>query len=148
MDAYQTLGLQLRHVGGDARAPITALRRVVRIAQPSHELGPCSRRALDIPARAGGLVREAETRQRWDDHMEGVFSRAAVTSGIRQGADHLGEFEDRPRPAVAEQERQGVRMPGAHVEEVDAQALDLGAVLAEGVEPRLATAPVSYVVRQ
>jgi hypothetical protein len=70
---------------GEARAPITALRRVVRIAQPSHEFGPCSRRALDIPARASGLIREAETRQRWDDHMEGVFSLAAVTSGIRQG---------------------------------------------------------------
>jgi hypothetical protein len=54
----------------------------------------------------------------------------------------LREFEDRPRPAVAEQDRQSVLMPGAHVEEVDAQAIDLCAVLAETVEHCLATAPV------
>ena len=99
------------------RAPIAALRCVVRIAKPSHQFGPCECRALGIPACCGGLVRKAETRQRWDDNMEGVFSIAAVTGGIRKGTDHLSEFEDRTRPAVAEQDRQGVPTLGAHVEE-------------------------------
>src|SRR6266403_1196109 len=46
--------------------------------------------------------------------------------------------------AVAEQDRQGVLMPGAHVQKMDAQAIDLCTVLAETVEHRLATAPVIF----
>ena len=76
--------------------------------------------------------------------MEGVFSVAAVTSRLRKRANHLDKLKDRTRPAVAEQDRQGVLMPGAHVQKMDAQAIDLCTVLAETVEHRLATAPVIF----
>ena len=51
-------------------------------------------------------------------------------------------LDDRARPPVGEDERQGVRLGRAHVEEVDVLPVDRGRELRVLVEPRLPGAPV------
>src|SRR6202008_1783504 len=60
-------------------------------------------------------------------------------------ADDLHELDDRSRPSVRENDRQRVPVRGAHVDEVNAEPVDLGAVLREGVEASLEPAPVVLV---
>ncbi|MCY1366757.1 hypothetical protein D9M69_536630 [compost metagenome] len=62
--------------------------------------------------------------------------------GVGQGADGLQQLEDRPRPAVGHDQRHGVRMAGANVDEVNVQAVDVGQELREGIEFRFRLAPV------
>ena len=66
--------------------------------------------------------------------MEGVGGAPAVAGGVGEGADELELFDDRPGPAVGDDERQGVGVGGAEVEEVELQAVDLGQVLGQGVQ--------------
>ena len=47
-----------------------------------------------------------------------------------------------PGPPVRDDERQRVRVLGADVDEVDVQPIDVGDELRQGVQPRLALAPV------
>jgi hypothetical protein len=50
-----------------------------------------------------------------------VFSFATMGNGIGKWADRLGDFENRTRPAMAQQDRR-VLTPEAYVKEVDPQA--------------------------
>src|SRR5918993_1276720 len=59
-----------------------------------------------------------------------------------KASDALELLDDRSRPAVADDDRQRVLVFGAHVEEVDVQPVDLGDEIRDGVQPRLAPAPV------
>src|SRR4029077_17185403 len=92
--------------------------------------------------------------------MESVFRPPPVAGGIAERPDDLDELHDRSRPSVRENDRHGVpararpggendrqRVPGrgGHVDEVNAEPVDLGAVLWEGVEASLEPAPVVLV---
>ena len=70
--------------------------------------------------------------------MEGVLGLAAMGGGISQGADDLHEFDDRARPAMGDDQRQGVLVFRAHVQEMDVEAVDGGLLLAPTVQHRLA----------
>jgi hypothetical protein len=65
-----------------------------------------------------------------------------MRGGIGERADELELLDDRAGPAVADDERQRVLVLRANVDEVDVQPIDLGHELREGVQPRLALAPV------
>src|SRR5260370_3790921 len=77
--------------------------------------------------------------------MTRVASPPAVARGIGERPDDLHELHDRSRPSVRENDRQRVPVRGAHVDEVNAEPVDLGAVLWEGVEASLEPAPVVLV---
>ena len=74
--------------------------------------------------------------------MEGVGGRTAVGSGIGERLDDLVKLDDRARPAVGDHQGKRVGVGRARVDEVDAEAVDLGLELGEAIEPRLALAPV------
>ena len=74
--------------------------------------------------------------------MERVRGARAVRRGIGQSIDDLQLLDDRARPSVIDDERQRVFMLRANVDEVDVQPVDLGDELRQGVQPRLARAPV------
>jgi hypothetical protein len=65
-----------------------------------------------------------------------------VGGGVGQGLDDFQLLDDRAGPSVADDERQRILMLRTYVEEVDVQTVDLGDELREGVESRLALAPV------
>jgi hypothetical protein len=81
------------------------------------------------------------TRQRGDHHIEGVRRAAAVGGRIGERPDDLRLLDDRAGPAVGDDQRQGVGMGGADVEEVEVEAVDLGRELRQRVQRGLAAAP-------
>ena len=72
------------------------------------------------------LAGEAVAGHRRDHEVEGVFRASAVRRGIGERADGLEQLDHRAGPAVRDDQRQGVRMPRAHVDEVNVEAVDLG----------------------
>src|SRR5690348_3905445 len=77
--------------------------------------------------------------------MERVLRPSPVPGGIAERAHDLHELHERSRPSVRENDRQRVPVRGAHVNEVNAEPVDLGAVLRQGVEASLELAPVVLV---
>src|SRR4029077_9593219 len=71
--------------------------------------------------------------------------RSPVAGGIAERADDLHELHNRPRPSVRENDRQRVPLRRAHVNEMNANPIDLGPVLREGVDASLKAAPVILV---
>jgi hypothetical protein len=65
-----------------------------------------------------------------------------VRGRIGEPADELQLLEDRSRPAVADDQRERVLVLGANVDEVDVEPVDLGDEVRNGVQARLALAPV------
>ena len=78
--------------------------------------------------------------------MESVSRTPAMCRRIGQPVDDLQLLDDRPGPSVIYDEGQGVVVAGTNVDEVDIQPIDLGDELRQGVQGRLARAPV--VVRR
>ena len=137
------LDVLLPDARGDARAPVAALRAVAVVAEARHQLGPRGARcAATFQPGLRRPVAEAVARQRRAHDVERVGRVAAVRDRIGERADDLVELDDRARPAVGDHERQRVRLRGPHVEEVDAEAVELGAELRERVEARLGRPPV------
>src|SRR5437899_978292 len=77
--------------------------------------------------------------------MERVLRLPPVAGGIAERPDDLHELHERSRPSVRENDGQRVPVRGAHVDEVNAEPVDLGAVLREGVQASLELAPVVLV---
>ena len=65
-----------------------------------------------------------------------------MCGGIGQWIDDLQLLDDRAGPPVRDDERQRIVMFRADVNEVNAQPIDLGHVLRQRVQPRLALAPI------
>ena len=74
--------------------------------------------------------------------MKGVGGITAVRRRIDQGLDHFLKFDDRAGPAVGDDERQRRGIFRAHMEEVDAQPVDLAGELVKAIELGLARAPI------
>ena len=64
--------------------------------------------------------------------------------GIGQRIDDLQLLDDRAGPSVRDDERQRIFMLRTNVNEVNVQPIDLGDELRQGVQPRLALAPVVF----
>ena len=86
------------------QSPPCATYRVV--AEPLHQDDPCARDADRVPAGRGRRAREAVTRERGDDHVEGVLRGRAVRRRVGERADDLELLDDRARPAVRDDHRQ------------------------------------------
>jgi hypothetical protein len=75
------------------------------------------------------------TRQRGDHHIERVGLAAAVRGRVGERPDELQLLDDRAGPAVGDDDREGVGMLGADVEEVDVQPVELGQEARQAVQP-------------
>jgi hypothetical protein len=82
------------------------------------------------------------TRQRWDDQVERVRGGPAVCLRVGERLDDLQLLDDRAGPAVRDDQRQRVLVPGADVNEMDVEPVDLGYEVRQVVQLRLAFAPV------
>jgi hypothetical protein len=74
--------------------------------------------------------------------MEGIRRAGAVIRGIGERIDDLELLDRRARPPVRDDERQGVLVLGANVNEVDVDPVDLGDEVREGGKAFLELAPV------
>ena len=74
--------------------------------------------------------------------MEGVRRVGAVLRGIGERIDDLELLDRRARPPVRDDQRQGVLVLGANVNEVDVDPVDLGDEVREGGKALLELAPV------
>ena len=91
---------------------------------------------------SAGSAGEAVAGHRRHDQVERVLGVAAVRGRVGERADCLEQLDDRARPPVGHDQRQGVLVRRPHVDEVDVHAVDLGHELRQRVELRLALAPV------
>src|SRR5258705_10490769 len=74
--------------------------------------------------------------------MERVRCARAMCRGIGQWIDDLQLLDDRPGPAVRDDERQRIVVFRTDVDEMNVESVDLGDELRQGVQPGLALAPV------
>ena len=139
----------LRVVGGqpaaDAGAEVAALRAVPLVPQPGHQLGEDRAGPVAAVAQPRRPVREAVAGYRRRHDVKRVLRPPPVGDRIRQRPDDLGELRERPRPAVGQDQRKGVRLRRPAVHEVDVEAVDAGLELLELVEPALLRPPVELV---
>ena len=77
--------------------------------------------------------------------MEGVGGVAPVGRGVGERPRDLVHLEERPRPPVADDERERVGALALDVDEVDAEPVDLGAELRQRVQTPLLLPPVVAV---
>ena len=107
-----------------------------------HQRGPGLRHTEQVEAGLADRIGEAVPGQRRYDDVEGVRRVAAVGARIGQRTDHLGELDRRAGPAVREDQRQGVGLRRAYVEEVDRLPVDLRRELRNLVQGRFLRPPV------
>ena len=72
---------------------------------------------------------------------------AAVGGRVGERPDDVQHLDDRAGPAVGDDHGQGVRVRRPDVDEVDVEAVDLGQVLRDGVQPRRDPAEVVVVAQ-
>ena len=142
MDAGQPVGCLATHRVRDRGADVPTLCDIAGVAEASHQLRPRLGDAGGTPAELPRLAGEAVAGQGRQDDVERVLGFAAVRGRLRERADGVEQFDDRPGPAVRHDQRQGVLVLRRHVQEMDVDAVDLGDVLRQRVQPRLACAPV------
>src|SRR5690349_18741453 len=128
-----------------ARPPIASLRHPALVAEALHQRRPGAGDPVHAPARLNRLVGEGKAWERRHDDVERVLRPSPVAGGIAERADDLHELYDRSRPSVRENDRQRVLLRGTHMDEMNANPVDLGPVLREGVDASLKAAPVILV---
>jgi hypothetical protein len=74
--------------------------------------------------------------------MEGIRSAPAMGRGVSKRIDDLQLLDDRTGPSMVDDQRQRILMRRTNVNEVNVQTVDLGDELRQGVQLRLALAPV------
>ena len=72
----------------------------------------------------------------------GSFGAASVRGRVSERSDNLKLLNDGSRPAVCDDDRHGIRMSRADVDEVNIHAIDRRHELGQGVEPGFALSPV------
>jgi hypothetical protein len=77
--------------------------------------------------------------------VERVGGIPAVRARIGERTDHVEELDDRARPSMRDDHREGVGLGRALVDEVDVGAVDGGEEVVELVQPGLGGAPVVRV---
>ena len=112
------------------------------VSKALHQHDPGTGDAGGIPAGRGRLARKPVARHRRNHEMERVRCARAMCRGIGEGIDDLQLLDDRAGPPVRDDERQRVLVLRTNVNEMNVQPIDLGDELRQGVQSRLALAPV------
>lgn len=131
---------------GHAGTPLPTLCDPLAVAKTGHQLGPSFRRAYDVPSLCLGLVRKPEAGLRGNDDVQRVLNCAAVRGRVGEWPDNLEELHHRPWPSMGQDDRQGVLMLRFHMDEVNAEPVDLSAELWIGVDALLEVPPVVFAL--
>jgi hypothetical protein len=91
-----------------------------------------------------GLARKPVTRHRRNHHIESVRCLAAMRRRVDERVDDLQLLDNRARPSVRDDDRQGILMLRANVNEMNVQPVDLGDEVRQGVQPRFDLAPFVF----
>ena len=83
------------------------------------------------------LLRKRVSGHRRDHDIERIRCVAAVRGRVGERADDVQHLDDRTRPAVGDDHRQGVLVTRPDVDEMDVEAVDPGQELRDGVQPGL-----------
>ena len=142
MDADDVIGVVQAQRSRDRRAPVAALGAVVVVAQAGHEGGPGVADVPHAPSRFARLVAPAVAGQGRAHDMEGVRGVAAMGLRVRQRTDDIKELHHRSGPPVRKDQREGVGVRGRHMDVMNPEAVDRGAILRELVDAGLAGRPV------
>ena len=116
----------------DERAPVAALHREALVAQARHQLRKTVGDLFDAEAWLSGLEGERVARERW--RYDGEM--------LPQERNDFQELDDRPRPAVREQERRGIYPTARLVDEMQLDAVHRKGELPQAVDARFLRAPV------
>ena len=130
----------------DDRTPVAALRHETRVSEALHQLDPGTCHVVGVPAGVGRLAGEPVARHRRNHQMERVRCAAAVRRGSVSGPMIFSCSMIEPGQPCVTMSGRRVLMLRADVNEVDVEPVDLGDELRQGVQFRLALAPV--VVRR
>src|SRR5262249_27718777 len=126
VDAHQAGRHLTRHGFGDGGAPVATLGAVTRVSEALHELTPCSRDMVGVPARTRWLSGEAVAGHGRDHDVERILRPSTVRGRIRQRVDHTYKLDDRAWPAMCDDNRQSIRTVRLNLNELDVYAIDLG----------------------
>src|SRR5215217_961585 len=124
MYAYHMLGVEASLLGSNNRAGVVTVRTVAIVAEPTHQLGPRLRGALRVPARLGGRPGDTEPRKGRDDHVKRIGRVPAVSVRVGERVAEAEVLHYRVGQAVGEDQRRGVGLGGADVQEVDVLPVD------------------------
>src|SRR2546430_12035606 len=108
MDGGAVLRVERADSRRDLGAPVAALRAVALVAEATHQFGERACDTPDVPAPRPGRLGEAVTRQRRYDDVTGVGRAAVVSLRVRQSGADVDELHDGARPAVREEQREGI----------------------------------------
>src|SRR6185436_3620099 len=99
---------------------------------------------LIVHTQLGGSVGEAVTRQRRNDNVKGgTFN--AVGVGVGQERHQRKQLSEGAGPAVGQDQRNAPPASGPLMNEVDVDAVEIGAEMTEGVQFVLSCAPIEFV---
>src|SRR3954469_19280636 len=93
-----------------ARADVAPMGPVPLVPEATHQLSKGPGAATRCPSRFSQRYREAEAGDRRHDQVEGIGPTPAVGARVGERADQVRELDERARPAMDEDERQGVRL--------------------------------------
>ena len=130
------------HLLGHGVTPIAALRDKPVVAEPLHENGPGTRDARGVPAEFRRLSRKAVAGKRGDHDVEGIRLGAAMRGRVGQRIDELQLLDDGPRPTVGDDNRHGVFVLRADMDEMNVDAVDGRHKLRQGIQPGFDPAPI------
>jgi len=124
----------LRHPARHSRAPIAALCDVAAVSEARHQRGPGVRDARKAPSHFGRLVRKTKPGQGGDNNVKGFIGLAAMGGRVCQRSNDLQELDDRARPSMRQNDRQGILVLRSDVNEVDAETVNLRAKLRQRIQ--------------
>src|SRR5204863_7460485 len=100
------------------------------------------RRARTVPSPLVGRSGKPVARKRGTNNMKRIPRIAAVRGWVGERPDQLHELDDRPRPAVGDDERKRIGLRRADMQKVNVRAVDSGGELRKLVQTRFVFAPV------
>src|SRR5215204_4594323 len=110
MRTDDVLGIDVGQHPADAGAYVATVGTVALVAEPTHQLGPCSGDARHAPARLPHRDGEPEARQRGRDDVEGVGRVAAVGARVGERSDDAQKLHNRAWVPVADNQWERTRL--------------------------------------
>ena len=129
----------------DGAAPVAPLGEIAAVSKDvGHEGGEHPGHPAGTPG-TGRPAREGKPRERRRDDVECVLGVASMTLRVGKRTDDIEELDDGSRPAVGDDQRQGVRVAALLVNEVDVDPVDRRREVGKAVDPGLLPPPVELV---
>src|SRR5206468_588233 len=142
VDANHWFGIVQRHERGNPGSEISALSPVALVAQTTHEAVPQPGDVLIVHTHLTGPLGKPVTRKGRDDDIKGGTVDAV---GVRIGQEwhERKQLDERARPAMSQDQRNAVPVSGPLMDEVDVDAVELGAELSGRVQLALLCLPIN-----